>query len=89
MNYAYLDKGNILHVVEKEETAKESAKNGFYMATDLKSLHGYPYEGGDDIVVYSLNEAYIEGNATDGKRIDLKDYKATYNLYQSLLNFKW
>ena len=88
MNYGYLDKYNILHITKYEETAKEYAKKGFYTTTDLKGSQGYPHECGDDIVVYSLNEAYIEGNATNGKRVNLKDYKATYNLYQSLSSAK-
>ncbi len=84
-NYAYLDKGNILHIVKEERTAKKFAKNGKYIETDVKSLNGYPYEGGNDIVVYSLDEAYINGNKVDGKKVDLKEYKSTYELYKNLM----
>lgn len=88
-NYAYLDKGNILHVVTEEETAKNYAVGGKYQVTSLKSDMGYPVENGERLVVYGLEEAYSKGNAGDGIKIDLRKYPGILDLYKSLLETVW
>ena len=90
-SYAYLDKGNILHVVSTEQTAREFSASGIYKITDINANGGYPLiaDASNDnalteVIVYSLNEAYIKGNNKDGIKIDLNDYPKVLNLYKEV-----
>lgn len=83
-NYAYLDKFDVLHVTTDEKTAKLFSKNERYQETELASDHGYPVEKGERLVVYRLDEAYIQGNAGDGIRVSLNNYPKTLALYKGL-----
>ena len=60
-NYAYIDKGGILHVVESRKTA-EQYTTGKVVETEVPCEHGYPLHGGKDVTMYSLDTAYIGGN---------------------------
>lgn len=84
-NYAYLDKYGILHGVSTKSTAKEYAQNGKVAETNLPVKNGYFVVGKTEIVVYSLEEAYINGNRTDGTKVNLADYPAIYELYSTLM----
>lgn len=87
--FAYVDKGNVLHVTVSEDSAKEYSKHGKYVETTIPSQFGYPVVPYDDkleqIIVYGLDEAYVEGNRTDGKKVDLTIYHEVYDLYKSVM----
>ncbi len=72
-NYAYLDKGNILHVVENEETAEEYSKTGKVVETEITGTGGYPLVGKEGIIVYAENNMRF---ATDKPKI--KDADKVY-----------
>ena len=90
-SYAYLDKGNILHLVAKQIDAKRYSSNGKYSSTEIESKGGYPLvQSGKkgnftEIIVYSLDEAYINGNNKDGKLVSLENYADIKSLYSSLI----
>ncbi len=54
--YGYLDKANILHIVEKEKTAKEFSKNGKVIETEIEAERGFPVHNGRCVKVYSETE---------------------------------
>ena len=56
MKYAYIGKGNILHIVEDKKTALEYSINRKVVETDLKAELGYPVINGEGIIVYSADE---------------------------------
>lgn len=84
MGYAYIDKGGILHVVEKFETAKEYAA-GKVVETEVPFSHGFPLHEGQDVTMYGLEEAYIGGNAGSGKKVDPQEIPEILALYQACL----
>lgn len=52
--FAYIDKKEIMHVVEKKETAKEYSKNGKVVETEIPAKNGFPLdENGEGVIVYS------------------------------------
>lgn len=87
--YAYIDKGGILHVVERQIEAKKYSKDGRYVITEIATKHGYPLvkkgRNETEIVVYSLEEAYINGNRTDGTKVDLYNYPVIKEIYEQLI----
>lgn len=83
--YAYLDRGFILHIVNGEDTAKEYSVNGKVVATKIEAEGGYPIVDGKSVIVYSLEEAYLDGNLNTGTRVDLNDYTAIKQLYKSVM----
>lgn len=64
--FAYLDKGNILHVVSSRETAEEYSKNGTIVETEIPFSGGYPEIGGEGIIVYSETEMTFGEENPDG-----------------------
>lgn len=68
MKYAYIGKGNILHIVEDKNTALEYSINGKVLETDFKAELGYPVVDNEGIVVYSETEMKKEAN---GKEIGI------------------
>lgn len=60
MKFAYIDKGGIMHVTEREDWAKEYSANGKYVKTDAAASGGYPLEGGEQIIVYSPEDMRLE-----------------------------
>lgn len=73
MKYAYIDKGDILHIVDDKETAVEFAKAGSrVIETTLQNRQGQPYFDGKTIHVYSADEMRIAaaGYGAAGKKID-------------------
>lgn len=87
--YAYIDKGGILHIVEKQIDARKYSKDDRYVITEIESKHGYPVvkkgKTTTEIVVYSLKEAYINGNRTDGVKVDLYNYPVIKEIYEQLI----
>lgn len=83
--YAYLDRGFILHVVDTEDTAREYSVNGKVVATKIEAEGGYPIVDGKSVIVYSLEEAYINGNLNTGRKINLNDYPTIKQLYASIM----
>ena len=50
--YAYIDRGGILHIVEKPKTAREYAA-GPVIPTHHTAAHGFPTIDGEQVIVYS------------------------------------
>ena len=51
--YAYIDKGGIMHVVAKLDTAKEyKALKTHVIETEIEAAHGYPVVNGKQVIVY-------------------------------------
>lgn len=73
MKYAYLDKAGILHITEKEETAKKYSVTGKVVATEVEAAHGYPLADGEEIIVYGPTEMKI-----DAKGSAIEDAEAKY-----------
>lgn len=87
MSYAYLDKGSILHAVEKEEDAKQYSKNGKVEKIDYQCKGGYPLIAGQSVVMYSTEKAVVsngEEYTKDGIPLDLKQYPQLLVLYKNL-----
>lgn len=84
MGFAYIDKGGVLHVVEKFETAREYASKKV-VETEVPYSHGFPLHEGQDVTMYSLEEAYIGGNAGSGKKVDPQEIPEILDLYQACL----
>ena len=91
INYAYLDKGGILHIVDKDPDA-QYARNGKIVETTVACRGGYPViTYGDErteLVVYSLDKAVVPNGSEktiDGTEVDLKLYPEIYELYKSLM----
>ena len=80
--YAYLDKGNILHITQKEETAKQFSKTGKVVETQVEASHGYPLADGKEIIVYGPNEMKWEAK---GAAIEdaAEKYKELVKLYEA------
>ena len=87
--YAYIDKGGVLHIVEKQIDARKYSKDDRYIITEVESKHGYPVvkkgRNTTEIVVYSLEEAYINGNRTDGTKVELDNYPIVKEIYEQLI----
>ena len=84
MNYAYIDKGGILHVVESRKTAEEYA-TGKVVETEVPCEHGYPLHEGKDVTMYDLETAYIGGNALSGARVKMTEIPEIVALYKACL----
>lgn len=90
MSWSYVDAGCILHIVDDEETAKQNAKRSKkYIETNIKSMNNMPLVNIDGeykkIMVYNIGEAYIDGDAYNGKRVPLENFPEIYNLYKQLM----
>lgn len=87
--YAYIDNGGVLHIVEKQIDARKYSKDDRYAITEMESNHGYPVvkkgRTTTEIVVYSLEEAYINGNRTDGTKVEIDNYPDVKDLYMKLM----
>ena len=64
LGYAYLDKGNILHIVTDLDTAKQYAKSKI-IETFISYAHGFPVYAGERILVYSPDKVVYKGNHLD------------------------
>lgn len=93
-NYAYPDKQNILHVLDKDVTeAKKQSKNGKVVITSMPCAHGFPLVAYKDkpeqIVMYSLEKAVVNNDkankTVDGKKIDLDKYPTLVALYKECM----
>ena len=63
MAYAYKDKYETLHIVEKLETAEKNHGKGNIVSTNYPHEGGYPVKDGEHIFVYlNSGTAYIGGN---------------------------
>ena len=73
MAYAYSDKYETLHIVDKKETAERYRGNGAIVNTDYPNEGGYPVKDGEHIFVYlNTGAAFIGGNEPPkGKPYDL------------------
>lgn len=85
-HYAYIDKGGILHIVEKRETAMEYAA-GKVVETEIPCAGGYPLHEGKDVTMYDLETAYIGGNARSGsgRRAKMSEIPEIVALYKACL----
>ena len=85
-NYAYIDKGGILHVAETRKTA-EAYTAGKVVETEVPCEHGYPLHEGKDVTMYSLDTAYIGGNARlgSGRRAKMADISEIVALYKACM----
>mgnify|MGYP004539025695 FL=1 len=85
-NYAYIDKGGILHVVETRKTAEEYT-TGKVVETEVPCEHGYPLHEGKDVTMYSLDTAYIGGNARlgSGRRVFMNKIPEIVALYKACM----
>ncbi|WP_311078277.1 hypothetical protein [Paenibacillus polymyxa] len=64
--YAYLDKYQILHVVNEKELAEKYALNKKIVEVDIEEEHGYPVINKQAVVYYAEDgAAFIYGNRTD------------------------
>lgn len=80
MKKAYLDEHGIMHVTEGETNYK-------HIETDIAACGGYPLHDGSPVVMYSLDEAYIDGNRKENMgTADLKLIPEIVALYEQLLN---
>ncbi len=52
-NYAYLDSGKIMHVVEEKHIAERSSGTGNFVETEVECDGGYATADGVRIIVYS------------------------------------
>lgn len=84
MNYAYIDEGGILHIVEGRKTAEEYA-TGKVVETEIPCEHGYPLHEGKDVTVYDLETAYIGGNALSGARVKMTEIPEIVALYKACM----
>ena len=67
--FAYIDKGGIMHVVAKLDTAKEyKALKTHVIETEIEAAHGYPVVNGKAVIVYS--EECMKHTAK-GKQIEI------------------
>ena len=66
--FAYIDKGGIMHVVAKLDTAKEyKALKTHVIETEIEAAHGYPVVNGKQVIVY--DEETMKYDAK-GKKIE-------------------
>ena len=84
MGFAYVDKAGILHVVAQRETAEEYAAKAV-VETDLGYHGGFPLCGGQEVVMYSLKEAYANGNMRNGRKLKVEDIPQLVELYRSCM----
>lgn len=73
MAYAYLDQYKILHVVDKEETAKQYASSKV-VATDIPNGGGYPEFDEKHVIVYTADGKFKVGGADDKSKAGGKEY---------------
>lgn len=72
--YAYRDKYGIMHITQREETAKRFAANLKYAYVEFPNETGYPVlEHMEEIFDYGGEEIYIGGNRNNGKQVSLND----------------
>ena len=81
--YAYIDRGGILHVSASKKTAQDYSANRKVVETAYPADHGWPLWDGKEVVMYADDEAYINGNAGDGKRLNLEKAPELVALYQA------
>lgn len=80
MAYAYLDQYKILHIVDKEETAKQYASSKV-VATDIPNGGGYPEFDEKHVIVYTADNKFKVG----GKEYPLDELKDMYPQVSALL----
>ena len=85
MKYAYLDRGNILHVSASKSIAAQYSKNSRVIETELPAKNGFPVAGGQKVFMYSPGEMYIGGNDRSGKQAAPEDVPELAKLYKSLM----
>ena len=85
MAYAYLDKYDILHVVDDKEVAELAAKGGNYVTTTIANANGYPTAGGKPVFLYAAEKkAFIGGNKNSGKKYDYTENNELMGLLKQL-----
>lgn len=74
MAYAYCDKHDTLHIVDKMETALNNHGKGRVVETNYPHQNGYPIHKGESVFVYpDEGKAFIGGNTPQkGKSYDLQ-----------------
>lgn len=81
-NYAYIDKIDLLHIIENEEHAKQFAKNGKVVATDFPCKDSYPViREWRKVWCYGIGKAYWDNSQTYGEVIPLVSYPELLELY--------
>lgn len=65
-NYAYLDNGGILHVLDEDlAEAKKRSKSGKVVETTHLCKGGYPISGGEQIIAYSPTSMKLEAQGSE------------------------
>lgn len=72
MNWAYLDKAGILHLVPHLSMALPYTA-GEVVETDIPAQYGFPLLG-DDVVIYEDGKCFIHGNEKNGHEISTPEY---------------
>ena len=83
--YAYLDKGDILHITDHREWAEEKSANGNIVETMIPHDDGYPLgetgKGVDTLIVYGPEE--IKVRASDDKSLNVRFYPHLTELWKA------
>lgn len=88
-NYAYIDKGNLLHIIADEATAKEYSANGKVFTTNFPCVGGYPVlKGTREVFCYGIGAAYWDNRQAYGEVIPLKSYPELLDVYVMYRNLK-
>lgn len=66
-NYAYIDKGGIMHVTDERVSGERNSANGKIIETPMLCSGGYPNVNGEEIIVYSEEVMKL---SADGKALD-------------------
>ena len=61
-NYAYIDKGGIMHMVADPNTAIEAIGRGKIVLTDIPCKYGYPIVNGEQVIVYGPEDMKLDAN---------------------------
>ena len=79
-NYAYIDKGGIMHVTDERVSGERNSANGKILEVDMPCSGGYANVGGEEIIVYSEDVMKLSAN---GKALD-EPIKELAELYRKL-----
>ena len=59
-NYAYIDKGGIMHVTDERVSGERNSANGKIIETPMLCSGGYPNINGQEVIVYSETEMKVD-----------------------------
>lgn len=83
--YAYLAKGDILHIATEEKDARTYSVNGKVVETSLRYAHGYPLgivkDKMEELIVYGPQE--IKVTAQDKESLNVALYPELVELWKA------